>query len=132
MTFKADELIAKALEIDRHIKAREEALAEELKPYKEGRQAIEGVLLQMLNDAGAQNFKTDEGTAYKTQILHPKVVNRDDFLKVCVDNWTNGGGAMLQIGTIKGGVKDWLETHEQAPPPGVEISYSINLNIRKS
>lgn len=125
------QLVEQYLRLKGHIAARKEAHAEELKPYQDGMDTIENVFLARLNERGAENSKTDSGTAYKSTLMTPKVVARDVFLKFCVDNWSTVGSDMLQVGATKDAVKQFIENSPN-PPPGLEVSFFTRVNIRKS
>lgn len=102
----------------------EEALA----PYKEAEKAIALALLEHLNENNLQNVKSEHGTAYKVTHVNTKLVDRAALIRHCVakenfDFFTN----LLAKETVKAFVEE-----NKAPPPGVEVNYSIEVNIRKS
>jgi hypothetical protein len=103
----------------------------ELKPYHDGMEIIENAFLARLNERGADNTKTEHGTAYKSRLMNVKVVDRNAVLKFCMDNWSTIGSDLLQVGATKDAVKQWIESKGE-PPPGIEVSHYININIRKS
>lgn len=129
-------MITDELLIEQYIKLRNYAarLKEEheqaLAPYKEGMTTIENVLLERLNERGADSTKTDAGTAYKSEIMTPKVTDRDAVLHYCVDHWSDFGSDMLQISVTKDAIKKFIQS-ENSPPPGVEVSYFTRINVRK-
>lgn len=117
------------------LKAHKAAMAErhkvEMDPYSKGMETIENVFLARLNERGADNTKTEHGTAYKSKLMNVKVVDRNALLDFCIDNWDKIGSDLLQVGATKDAVKQWIEATNE-PPPGIEVSHYININIRKS
>lgn len=97
------------------------------KPYTDGLETIEQALMARLIERGADNTKTDAGTAYKVTLLNVKVTDREKFLEYAL----NGGDDMLLASAQKDAVRDYIDQH-QAPPPGVEVTYFTNVNVRKN
>lgn len=131
MTLSDQQLIEKHLALKAHVAERTAALEAELKPYKDGMAVIENALLERLNERGAQNTKTDSGTAYKSEIMGIKVVDRTKFLQLCMDAWDSFGADMLDVRATKDSVRQFI-TDNGGPPPGLELSYRTNINIRRS
>ena len=123
------QLVAKYLELKAHVAAKTEVFDAEIKPYKDGMATIENALLALLNARDADNTKTENGTAYKSTILNVKVVDQQAFLKFCLEQ--GGSAEMLNIGALKEPVKEWIE-ETGAPPPGVETSHFVRVNVRRS
>ena len=123
-------LIEKYLEIKTLVELREKELSEKLKPLRDGMELVKNTLLARLNERGADNTKTESGTAYKSKILDCKVVDRQAFLSYCVDNWSSFGSDMLNIKAVTDPVKQAMA--EGAIPPGLETSTTIRINIRRS
>ena len=103
------------------------ALTDALKPYKTGMETIETALMARLIQRGADNTKTEAGTAYKVEHMNIKVADREKFL----DYALNGGEDMLLASPQKDAVRQYLDEHK-ANPPGVEVSFFADINIRKS
>lgn len=126
------QLIEKHQEFKALLAREGEAFDARMKPYVEGMKMLENVLLERLNERGAENTKTDAGTAYKSTLMNTKVVARDEILKFCVDNWSTVGSDMLSVNVTKDAVKQFIEANGGMPPPGVEVSFFTRVNIRKS
>ena len=103
------------------------ALTDALKPYKAGMETIETALMARLIQRGADDTKTEAGTAYKVEHMNIKVADREKFL----DYALNGGEDMLLASPQKDAVRQYLDEHK-ANPPGVEVSFFADINIRKS
>jgi hypothetical protein len=122
------ELIEKFLEIKDWLEQKQKQFDEIVKPATEGMELLKNALLARLNERGAENTKTESGTAYKSKILDVKVIGRQDFLNFCM---MSGYLDMLQVGAVKDLVKEYIAEHERAPP-GLETSTTIRINIRRS
>jgi hypothetical protein len=121
------DLIEKYLEIKAYVEQQEKELSDRLKPARDGMELIKNTLLAWLNERGADNTKTESGTAYKSRILDVKVIGRQEFLDFALQQNPD----MLQVGAVKDAVKDFIAEHERTPP-GLETSTTIRINIRRS
>lgn len=125
---KPAELIKKYVELrdtKAAMKAEQEAA---MKPYTEALETIEIALLDYLNEAGAENVKTEYGTAFKKQSLTTKMVDRQALVDSCVernnfDCFTNN--------LSKEAVKQYIEDFKMAPP-GVEVTHFTTVNVRRT
>jgi len=126
--YTMEELIKqfRALKTDAEALAKEQA--EAMKPYTSAMDTIKNFVLLKMDEQGAQNIKTDEGTAYISTGLKPKVDNRDALLEHVREHDVWG---MLDIGVLLDPVKDYLDKSGGEPPPGVMIEYWRRCNIRK-
>lgn len=123
-----EQLIAKHFELEAVLKRREEDREKEDKAFKDAIVTIKSVLQQRLIERGANHTATDSGTAYLSDILNVKVVDRQQFIAYAM----NGGEDMLLASAQKDAVKTYMQMHEGQNPPGVETSVFTKLNIRKS
>lgn len=121
------QLITQYVKLRDHVATRTKALTDALKPYKSGMETIETALMARLIQRGADNTKTEAGTAYKVEHLNVKVVDREKFIEYAL----NGGGDMLLASPQKDAVRQYLDAHK-ANPPGVEVTYFSDINVRKS
>ena len=125
------QLVEKYLDFKSLVASRKEAFEVELKPYVDGMATIENEFLRRLDERGADNTKTEAGTAYKSTLLNVKVVDRDAFMKYVSTYWSNGGSDMLIVSAAKDAVKQYIETNK-VEPPGIETSQFTRINIRRS
>lgn len=129
----AEQMIARALEIKRFVKTEQERLAEHLSGAKNELEAIENQLRATLQRDGVNKVTTDAGTAYFSEVMTPRVADREKFIDWCMDNWDTGGNALLKLGSPQvDAVREYCDTHDGQFPPGVEASFIVNLNIRRS
>jgi hypothetical protein len=101
-------------------------------PYETSVNTLETELARRLIERGAQNTKTEFGTAYFAHGIRAKVVDRDVFLKFCVTNWDKGGAEMIDVRALRDPVKDFMSSSGQNAPPGVEVETYTNLNVRRT
>ena len=99
-----------------------------MKPYKAGLETIETALMARLIQRGADNTKTEAGTAYKVEHLNVKVVDREKFL----DYAMNGGEEMLLASPQKDAVRQYLDEKKDLALIGVEATDFTDINVRKS
>lgn len=122
------QLIEKYISMRDLVAVKKKAFSEITKPYLDGMETIEKALMARLIQRGADNTKTEAGTAFKVTLLNVKVEDRQQFLSFILDQ---DDDSMLLAGAQKDAVKDYLEQNN-APPPGVSINYYTNVNVRKS
>ena len=125
---KLDALIAKYLKL-RDAKAELEAKHKaETKRYTQAMTKIEQMLLSEFNETGQDSAKTPVGTAYKSVRTAAKVVDRDTFFDFVRDTeaWS-----FLESRVNKTAVEEFLAENEQLPP-GVDVTRSATINIRRS
>lgn len=129
--FTDEQLIAENFRIEDQIKAATAKLAEWALPHKTRLKEIEDELFARLSQRGAQNTKTDSGTAYFSDILNAKVDSMELLFDYVADKWAEvGSDAKINIPVAL--VKQHMEDNEGKPPPGMSISYFRRLNINRS
>ena len=129
----ADDLVKEYNDLDDWTSNVTKAFGEKMKPAQTRMEEIKNLLLAMLNEQGAENIKTQHGTAYKSIITTPKATDKVKFLDWCLERWDEIGNELLQIGAPqKAALQQWRDEHEGELPPYVSISESTRLNIRKT
>ena len=102
-------------------------------------------------EQGQPNITTNHGTAYTSTIATPKVIDREAYLDLVMDNYSTFGAGLLQVGAPqkaafdeyverrKAEITAYQEQHGGALPddvnilpPGVETSSFTRVNIRRS
>jgi hypothetical protein len=130
------ELIAKYSEIEARVSKETTAFNERMAPDRKAMETLKNVLLARLNERGAKNTKTEAGTAYKTHPMDITIIDRNAFLKFCLDNWQEIGCDMMNIGAVAKPVREYIEENEKntlrKPPPGLQVVRAVRINIRKS
>jgi hypothetical protein len=124
-------LVQKYRQLEAHVTTQEKALDTALKPYRDGMAVIKNEFLRRFNERGSTNSKTEFGTPYKSTIMNVKVVDRDMFLKQCLEHWNVFGGEMLQVGATKDAVKQFIDAGHMPETLGLEISHIDRINMPK-
>lgn len=128
-------LVAEHQRIRAHLDAQQKLFSEYCKSYNEQMAKIESEIHAAMLEQGIKSLKTDYGTPMLSEITNAKIKpdERDAYIDMCLDNWDNFGGEMLQIGAPKiDAVKNYMDEHEGQLPPHIEISTFLRFSIRKS
>jgi hypothetical protein len=100
---------------------------EELRPLLDNMEKVEAWVLKQLQDQGADNIKTAEGTAY---IVHRNSVVAKDkqaFIEYVQEHDMHG---LLDIRPNKTAVLEFVESTGDIPP-GVSLTTQLVANIRR-
>lgn len=126
------DLIAERNKIKAHLEAESKRFAEYCAPANARVQEIDNKLLEMLLEQKCDSFKTEHGTAYKSTIITPKVIDKEKFLDFVLEDWDNRG-AMLQINAPqKDALTEFMDANNGHLPPFVETSSFTRVNVRKT
>lgn len=129
----ASDLIQEHTVLDDWCTAESKRFTDHLAPAKARQDEIKNKLNELMLGQGVNSLKTDHGTAYKSTIVTPKVVDRDAYLRAVLDKWTEFGNEMLQLSAPqKDAVTNYMEQHNGQLPPGVQTSSFSRINIRRS
>lgn len=109
------------------IKAKEEEHKKALAPYKDTLKQLEGVILQALQSAGADNIKSPAGTAYRSTKKSATIADGEAFWNFVVANqlWD-----LIDKKANATAVADYLEENNQLPP-GINYSTVETLGVRR-
>ena len=131
MALNAADLIQEYRRTDDWVTKETARFTEHLAPTKKRLEEIKGVLLGMLNEQKTNSMSTDNGTCYISTIMTPKITDRDKYLDFVNENWESIGNELLQVSAPqKSALKTYMEEHNDALPPGVEVSYFNRVNIK--
>jgi len=123
------EIIARYIAMRDYLAQRQEAFDAEIKPYKEGMDALAGMVQLELNQRGEESVKTEAGTAYLSKTMTVKVKDRHalfDFIRES-DEFD-----LLTAAVAKDAVQQYMDEHQGAMPPGVEAAYFTRCNFRRA
>lgn len=100
----------------------------ELAPLDGAMDTIEGVMSARLIERGANNSKTDAGTAYRSRVVKYKVVDQNAFREylLATGNWDQAN-----LSTLKEGMDTYVETNGTLPP-GTDATAIESTNFRKA
>lgn len=123
-----EEVVKRHQEVKRARLALQAEHKAEEQEYTDAEGALELWLLDFLNSNGLDNLKTSYGTAYKTSHVNTKLLDRQALIEYvkASDNFDIFTNALT-----KETVKAYLEANKCAPP-GVEITTTAVVNVRKS
>lgn len=125
----AAEIIKKRIEIRDYLERKaKEREAEDL-PYQEAVTALEGMISLLMQQQGVESIKTEFGTAYKSQVMAVKMADRDAFLDFVINTQSP---QFLTSAVAKEAVKEYMDEHNSALPPGLDVTYIIKTNFRKA
>ena len=130
----AADLIKKYVELRDYKAVQEADLEARLAPYNEAMKTIEGMLQALLNKEapdtdGSASIKTPHGTAYRKKVMSLKMADRDIFHKFVL---ANGATQFLTAAVSKEAVQEHMKENNGALPPGLDVAYIYNLNVRRS
>lgn len=100
-----------------------------LKPYNDALDTLENALLEQLNADAAQSIKTEFGTAFKKTSMTVKTVDKDalfDFVR-STENFS-----MLTAAVSKEALKEYMEENEDRRPPGVDVTFFTEVQVRRN
>ncbi len=144
----AEQLIAERFALDDKIKAATKILTAHVAPLKSRMEEIDVELMGLLNQMGDDkaSISTDVGTAYKSHLLNVSIdpegapyvnaageeqVGRMALLDWALENWDEGGADLLLVQAQKDAVKNYMESHEGKPPPGLKTAWFTRVNVRR-
>jgi hypothetical protein len=124
-----DQLIAENHRLEDEIKAGQAKFNEWAKPRKDRIEAIETEIRKRLIERNADSTRTDSGTAYFSNIMNTKVEDMGALFDFVADHWDE---ADAKVAVPVATVRQYMDTHEGKPPPGLSISFYRRLNINRS
>lgn len=102
---------------------------EELAGLNEKLERLDAFLLGNLQDLGVDSFKTGKGTVFATQRMQAQVPDKGaltDYLRSNPDDIE-----LLQTRISTTVLKDWMEKHNGATPPGVAARIERTVSVRR-
>jgi hypothetical protein len=123
-----DQRIVEFLACRSAIESLEEKHKAELKPFQDLKTRLQGQLLKMLQEAGAENVKTERGTVYIDTRAYAACTDPDVFM-----NYVTANGAFELLDRRPNGTacKDFC-AETGSLPPGVRLNTKITANVRTS
>lgn len=126
-------LIEEHFKLKDWLEAESKRFAEYVKPVQARMEEVNNLLLAFLNETKQDAAKTDQGTAYRSVIVSPKIDDRDAYLDFIEQHWDTYGNAMLQLmAPKKEALKDFSDANEGRLPPGVSTSSFTRVNVRRA
>ena len=126
--FATDELIGRYIELRDQIADMKKEYEAKVKPLNEFMQVIAAKMLGDMNESGQKSLKTDRGTAFIKESTFVGVSDWEAALNYIRENEAYD---LLTKAVNKTAVKEYLEEHEDIPPPGVNITLKNEVQFRK-
>lgn len=127
-THTSDELIGKYVELREKLAVVNKEAEAIAAPIKEAMSVIASYMLNLFNESGETSKKTDRGTAFIKESTFIGVNDWPEVLKFIQDGeaWE-----FLNRAVNKTAVTTYMKEHEDATPPGVNISKKREVQFRK-
>lgn len=128
-------LVEEHQKIKTHLDMQAKQFQEYCKPYNERVEQIHAAITAAMTEQGIKSLKTDFGTPILSEITSAKIKpdERDAYIDMCLDNWDTFGGEMLVIGAPKAdAVRNYMDAHNGALPPHIDIDKFLRFSIRKA
>lgn len=123
-----EDLVARYVQLRDFIKQKNDEFDEQMSRPKEAMRRLEGMLLERLNEQGAENVRTKAGTVYRTVRSNVSVADREAFLKqVRALDWWDAMDVRPTKTTI-----DQYEQEKGEPFPGITVSKVFTVGVRRS
>jgi len=123
-----DTRVAQFVKLRDKIKEIQDRHSEELKPYKETLEKLNGVLLGHLQAVGAENVGTADGTVYKTTKKSASIADMTAFWTYVV---TQGDFDMVDKKANVTAVEAYIEEHG-VQPPGINYTTKDVVGVRRA
>lgn len=128
MTIDFDKRIDQYIRLRQIIKEEDDAHKERMKPKREMLEALNSLILDMLNTTGQDSAKTKFGTAYKKRDVSVTIADGSAFRRHIIGT---GDFDLLDMRANKTAVEKFIEENTE-PPPGVNYSVSFDVGVRRS
>lgn len=124
---KIEQLVEKYVKIRDKVAELDAEHKQRTAPYKEASEKIEQMLLAIFNETGQESAKTAFGTAYITKQTSATAADWEETLRFIQEKerWD-----MLERRVNKTMVGEYIEEHNE-PPPGINWSVNLKVNIRR-
>lgn len=96
---------------------------------KESQRKLENLMLDHLNASGMESVRTEAGTFYKQESLKPSGSDWEAFYRWIVEN---DAWEFLERRIKSASIKEHMEMHDGALPPGVSVHREYQVRVRKS
>lgn len=128
-THNVDRLVAVYIKIREAKAAATSAYEKQDREYKEQMETVENELLRRAQEEGVTGFKTEHGTTY----METKLVASGSDWGVFY-SWMKDNDAMdmLERRIKSTSIKEYMENHDNAIPPGVSIFTQLQMKVRRS
>lgn len=127
MTYTAEQLIERYVELRDEIKVLDEAHSEKMKPFRQSLEVLEAALQDMLNTTGGDSIKTKAGTAYRSTATTAKMEDWAAFIGYVQHT---GDFELLVRNVNKTRLQECLEAGRSVP--GCSMGQVQRINVRRA
>jgi hypothetical protein len=126
------DLIKEFLIFRAHLEKEGERFKTYTKPYSERMEWIRNELLRRMHADKVDNYKGEDGTAFKTTAMAPSIADSEKYIDWAMENWDQGASEMFALrAPAVEGLRDYMDKHGGALPPGIAVEYNISCSVRK-
>lgn len=122
-----DKRVEQYIQLRDIIREKEDAFEKEIKPFKDGLNMLNAVLLNHLNVINADNTGTQHGVVYKTAKASASIEDGKAFWEYV---YTRGAFSLLDKRANVNAVADHMKQYGTAPP-GVKYSVIQRVGVRR-
>lgn len=109
------------------IKEKDDAHKAAMKPYREALEALNNIILDLLNKSGGDSIKTKSGTAFKTVKRTASLEDPERFMDFVI---AKGAFELLDRKVNITAAEDFAKENGVLPP-GVKVTAQAAVNIRR-
>jgi len=127
-TMTPAQMVAAYIKLRDFKKAAEDEFKTSMKRTHEAMEKLEAMLLDQLNQTGANSLACDDGTVYRNMQMSATVENREAFREYVQahDLWE-----AMDIRANKTFVKEFMERNG-TPLPGIKVTQLATVGVRRS
>lgn len=122
-----DEMVGKFVALRDKIRKLDADHKEQMAPFREALDELNGLMLNHLNEVGADNVKTASGTVYKSSRKTAPIADRSAFWEYVQ---SNENFDLLDWKANVTAVGDFVEEHNSLPP-GVSFNVHQTVGVRR-
>lgn len=122
-----DQRVAQYVKLRDKIKELDDKHKEQMKPYREALEQLNGALLNHLNNVGADSVASPSGTVYRTEKKSASIADKTAFWTYVV---TTANFDLIDYKANVTAVADHIDQNQQ-PPPGVNFTSRFEVGVRR-
>ena len=123
---RIDKFVRQYIELRNHMKAQKAAFDEFMEPLEEMKRKLAGHMLELLDSAGIESAKTDEGTVYVTHPSTASLSDPDAFMEYVAEH---GAYELMDRRANSTACREFAEENGELPP-GVKLTVNRTIGVR--
>ena len=128
-----DKAVESYIDLRDRIAALDRTHKAKVKGIKDVQLKLQAFIQKKLEEVGAENIKTEHGTAFKATKDSVRVTNKAEFMQFITQRVEEAGVDglyMLTVSASKNAVKEYMEDHEDDLPPGIKYEQWQEIQVR--